>query len=56
MESDQTLYDEGAERLAQVAQGAVRSPIPGTIPSQVGRGSGPPDLVGDASDHCRGLD
>lgn len=42
--------------MEQVAQRGGRSPICGNVPDQVGRwGSEQPDLVEDASAHCRGV-
>ena len=45
---ENVLYSEGAEAVAQVAQGGCGCPIPAGIQGQAGCGSGQPGLqVGD---------
>jgi len=49
------FYNEGGEAQEQVAHKGGRSPIPGNIQGQAGRGSEEPDLVEDVPAQSRGV-
>ena len=53
---EETVYAEGGEILALVAQRGGRCPMPGNVQGQVGWGSDQPDPGEDVPAHGRGLE
>jgi len=52
----ETVYCEGGEALAQVAQRSCGCPLPGSVQGQAGRGFEQPGLVGGVPARGRGLE
>ena len=50
-----TLYSEGGEAVALVAQRSCGCPIPGGVQGQAGWGLGQPGLMGGVPAHGRGV-
>jgi len=52
---EENLHSEGAEALAEVAQGSCGCPLPGRVQGQVGRGLEQPGLMEGVPAHGRGV-